>query len=253
MPFRLHRHRPAVLLEFPPNDPICSPTHSPLTACSAGDAPKLTRRSACASAPGTSAPRVRHRGRDRCRMQAMQVDVIAVQEVDGRTQRTGFIDQAAALATALGLTTLCRHHRMGRRGLRPCRALSMAAERKSEGTGWTPPERVNLASSSRSRSAPMGGRCAYASITLMGVWCRGTPGSRSCERSCRLTWGTRAGAWRLQRTSRRFRRAQLIEAGLVDLGAERNVNTAERRIDYILADDPLARLTMRFALAHRQE
>jgi endonuclease/exonuclease/phosphatase family metal-dependent hydrolase len=36
----------------------------------------------------------------------------------------------------------------------------------------------------------------------------------------------------------------LIDAGLVDLGAERNVNTADGgRIDYLLADGPLARLT----------
>ena len=35
----------------------------------------------------------------------------------------------------------------------------------------------------------------------------------------------------------------LIDAGLVDLGAERNVNTADNgRIDYLLADGPLARL-----------
>jgi endonuclease/exonuclease/phosphatase family metal-dependent hydrolase len=36
----------------------------------------------------------------------------------------------------------------------------------------------------------------------------------------------------------------LIDAGLVDLGADRNVNTARSgRIDYLLADAPLARLT----------
>lgn len=34
-------------------------------------------------------------------LQAMQADVIALQEVDVRTRRSGFIDQAAALATTL--------------------------------------------------------------------------------------------------------------------------------------------------------
>src|SRR6185295_17306295 len=35
-------------------------------------------------------------------LQAMQADVIALQEVDVRTRRSGFVDEPAALATALG-------------------------------------------------------------------------------------------------------------------------------------------------------
>src|SRR5262245_42527576 len=86
-----------------PADPSDLLTHSPLTACRAGDvpgvdAPKRSRIATWNIRAARSAP-VEAIADE---LKAMRADIIALQEVDVRTRRTGFVDEPAALATALG-------------------------------------------------------------------------------------------------------------------------------------------------------
>ena len=174
-----------------PAEPSDLLTHSPLTACSAGDAPNVhaPKRSrivtwnirAARSAPVDAIA---------AELQAMQADVIALQEVDVRTRRTGFVDQPAALATALGFHYVFAASIKWDEGDYGLAVLSR----------WplTEVRRHRLAATAAGEPRIVlevtvcaeGGRCAYSTITLMGVWRRGSPGSPSCERSCRRPWGT---------------------------------------------------------------
>src|SRR5712691_6414157 len=86
-----------------PAEPSDLLTHSPLTACSTGDpsnvdAPKRSRIATWNIRAARSAPVDAIADE----LKAMRADLIALQEVDVRTRRTGFVDEPAALATALG-------------------------------------------------------------------------------------------------------------------------------------------------------
>ena len=86
-----------------PAEPSDLLTHSPLAACRTGDAP-------LADAPTRSrvatwnirAARSAPVDAIAAELRAMQADVIALQEVDVRMRRTGFVDEPVALASALG-------------------------------------------------------------------------------------------------------------------------------------------------------
>ena len=221
-------------------------THSPLTACSAGDAPNVhaPKRSRIATW-NIRAARSAPVDAIAAELQAMRADVIALQEVDVRTRRTGFIDEPAALATALGFhyvfaatikwdegdyglavlsrwpLTEVRRHRLATTAAgeprivlevtvcadgRPLRLFNHHAD------GRVASRQPGFAELRKIVQAAVG-----HGMLVLGDFNEhpDAPGVRS-----------------------------LIDAGLVDLGAERNVNTADSgRIDYILADDQLARLT----------
>jgi endonuclease/exonuclease/phosphatase family metal-dependent hydrolase len=229
-----------------PAEPSDLLTHSPLTACHAGDAPGVaaSKRSriatwnirAARSAPVAAIAR---------ELKAMQADVIALQEVDVRTRRTGFVDEPAALATALGFhyvfaasikwdegdyglailsrwpLTEVRRHRLTATGAaeprivleatvcadgRPLRLFNHHAD------GRVASRRIGFAELREILQADVG-----HGLLVLGDFNEhpDAPGVRS-----------------------------LIDAGLVDLGADDNADTADSgRIDYLLADGPLARLT----------
>ncbi len=220
-------------------------THSPLTACSAGDppnvqAPKRSRIVTWNIRAARSAPV----DVIAAELQAMQADVIALQEVDVRTQRTGFIDQPVAFATALGF-----HY------------VFAATIKWDEGDyGLAVLSRWPLTEVRRHRlAATAAGEprivlevtvCAYGRpLRLFNHHADGRVASRQ-PGFAELREIVQAAVGHFVLVLGDFNEhpdapgvRSLIDAGLVDLGAERNVNTADRRIDYILADDPLARLT----------
>jgi endonuclease/exonuclease/phosphatase family metal-dependent hydrolase len=221
-------------------------THSTVSACSPADAqvagaPKRSRIATWNIRAARSAP-VDAIAEE---LRSMQADVIALQEVDVRMRRTGFVDEAAALATALGfhyafaasikwdegdygLAVLSRwplvevrRHRLDRTaaaeprivlevtvcaGGRPLRLFNHHADGRlaSRDNGFAELRRI---------VQPDVGR---------GVLVMGDFNEHSNAASVR----------------------GLIDAGLIDLGAERNTHTADSgRIDYLMVDGPLARLT----------
>src|SRR5687767_5798011 len=76
-------------------------THSPLAACPRPDPTRTPTRVRVASW-NIKAARSSSVGALAAEMRAMQADVIALQEVDVRTRRSGFVDEPTALAAALG-------------------------------------------------------------------------------------------------------------------------------------------------------
>ena len=75
-------------------------THSPLAPCAEGGAaaPRRARIGSWNIRAARSAPL----DAIAAEVRAMQADVVALQEVDVKTQRSGFVNQPATLATALG-------------------------------------------------------------------------------------------------------------------------------------------------------
>jgi endonuclease/exonuclease/phosphatase family metal-dependent hydrolase len=75
-------------------------THSPLAPCTDGGtaAPRRVRIGTWNIRAGRSAPL----DEIAAEVRAMQADVVALQEVDVKTRRSGFVDQPVTLATALG-------------------------------------------------------------------------------------------------------------------------------------------------------
>jgi endonuclease/exonuclease/phosphatase family metal-dependent hydrolase len=177
-------------------------------------------------------------------LRAMQADVVALQEVDVRTRRTGFVDEPVVLASTLGF-----HH-----------AFAASIKWDEGDYGLAVLSRWPLAAVRRHRlDAPSG---AEPRIVLEVTVCAG-------GRPLRL-FNHHADGRRLSRESgfsllRGLVQAHvgyglllagdfneppdgpgvrgLVDAGLVDLDAEANSSTADGgRIDYLLADAPIARL-----------
>lgn len=220
-------------------------THSPLEKCRKSDA--LTTSGARPLRIGTWNIRAAQSAPVEmlaAEIRAMQVDVIALQEVDVRTRRGGFVDEPAELATALGMHYVYAASIKWDEGHYGLALLSrwplVSAERhRLSGTPEAEPRIVldvtvcaagrplhllNLHADRRTASRALGfadlGRIAQGKIG-QGILVVGdlneypdAPGVRS-----------------------------LINAGFVDLGADDSVNTVGTgRVDYLLADPPLARL-----------
>jgi endonuclease/exonuclease/phosphatase family metal-dependent hydrolase len=234
--------RPPVRVPAEPSDLL---THSALAACSAGDA-------AVADAPkrfriatwNIRAARSASVDAIAAELQAMQADVVALQEVDVRTRRTGFVDEPAALAAALGfhyvfaasikwdegdyglavlsrwpLTEVRRHRLDATAAAEPRIVLEVTVC----ASGW-PLHVFNHHADGRVASRAAGFAALRGIVQAdvgRGILVLGDFNEHSDAPSVR----------------------GLIDAGLVDLGAQRNVNTAHSgRIDYLLVDGPLARL-----------
>lgn len=229
-----------------PAEPSDLLSHSSLAACTAGDVrvgDKLTRARIATwnIRAALSAPVDEIAGE----LRAMQADVIALQEVDVRTRRSGFIDEPAALATALGFHYV------------------FAASIKWEGGdyGLAVLSRWPLTNVRRHRldSTP----AAEPRIILEVTVCTGgRPLHLFNHHADGRVISRNAGFEELKRIVRAdvgqgivvlgdFNEYPdgpgvrgLIEAGLVDLGAEGDEKTFDSgRIDYLLADGPLARTT----------
>ena len=220
-------------------------THSPLTACRnndarVADAPKPLRIATWNIRAAQSAP-VEMLGAE---MRAMQADLFALQEVDVRTRRGSFVDEPVELAKILGfhyvfaasikwdeghyglavlsrwpLTKVRRHRLDGSpeaeprivldvtvcAGGRPLRVLNHHADRR------TVSRALGFANLSRIINNDVG-----RGLLVLGDLNEypDAPGVRG-----------------------------LIDAGFIDLGAADTVNTVGTgRVDYLLADGPLARL-----------
>ena len=175
---------------------------------------------------------------------AMQTDIVALQEVDVRVRRTGLRDQPVVLAAALGF-----HH-------------VFAASIKWDGGdyGLAVLSRWPLVDVRRHRLENPGG--GEPRIVLEVTVCAGgrplrlfnhhaSVGARSRDAglaALRALVGPAVGRGVLvlgdfnEGPDATGVRA-LAHAGLVDLGAERNLNTAgSGRIDYLFVDAPLARV-----------
>jgi endonuclease/exonuclease/phosphatase family metal-dependent hydrolase len=229
-----------------PAEPSDLLTHSPLTACSTGGSPNVdaAKRSRIATW-NIRAARAAAVDAIAAELQAMQADVIALQEVDVRTRRTGFIDEPAALATALGFHYVFAasiKYDEGDYGLAVLSRWPFAKVRRHrlDATAAAEP-RIVLEVTVCARGRP---------LRLFNHHADGRVASRSAGfAELREIVQADLGHGMLllgdfnERPDATGVRG-LIDAGLVDLGAEHDVNTARSgRIDYLLADGPLARLT----------
>jgi endonuclease/exonuclease/phosphatase family metal-dependent hydrolase len=218
-------------------------THSPLAPCKIGQLSAAEQRRPLRVATwnirvGLSAPL----DDIAAELQAMQADIVGLQEVDYRVRRTGFTDQAQALATALsahyvfaasikwdegdyGLAVVSRWPLVEVRRHRLDQAETGEPRIVLEVTvcaNGRPLRMFNHHADVRSRSRQSGLAQLRQLVTphlksgliVLGDFNDGpaAPGLR-----------------------------ELLDAGLVDLGAEQNVPTAaDGRIDYLLVDGPLA-------------
>lgn len=216
-------------------------THSPLAACPSPEKPAGARArvaswniKAARSAPVDALA---------AEMRAMQADVIALQEVDVRTRRSGYVDEPTALSTALGFNHVfaasihwdeghyglalvsrwplvhAARHRVAGADLgeprivldvtvcvagRPLRILNHHADRRPAARALGFPDVRQLAATAMGRGVLLLGD--------MNEYADG-PGVRT-----------------------------LLDAGMVDLGASGDLNTADvGRIDYLFADGVLSR------------
>lgn len=232
------RRRPRFPAE--PSDLI---THSPLTSCSADDPARSPRRSRIATW-NIRAARSAPLDAIASEIMSMQADLVALQEVDVRTRRTGFVDEPAVLAAALGF-----HY------------VFAASIKWDEGDyGLAVVSRWPLVDVRRHRlDATLAGE---QRIVLEATVCADGRPLRVFNHHGDIRAASReVGFGELKgivqpHLGRRilvlgdFNEASdapgvrgLIDAGLVDLGAVDNAKTAEHgRIDYLLADGPLASL-----------
>jgi endonuclease/exonuclease/phosphatase family metal-dependent hydrolase len=178
-------------------------------------------------------------------IRAMQVDVLALQEVDVRTRRGGFVDEPVELATALGLNY-----------------VFAASIKWDEGHyGLAVLSRWPLVNVERHRvnSTPEAEPRIVLDVTVCAA---GRPLHVLNHHADRRTASRALGFADLRRIVKDdFGRGilvlgdlneypdapgvrSLIDAGLVDLGADGTVNTVGTgRVDYLLADPPLARIS----------
>ena len=220
-------------------------THSPLTPCATGAIVTAGARPAVRVASwniraGRSTPIAAIAEE----LAAMRADIIALQEVDVLVRRTGYVDQPVALAAALGF-----HHvfaasikwdggdyglaLLSRWPLAEVRRYRLDASQAGEPriilevltcAGGRPLRVFNHHADGRAPSR-LAGLAALREIVGPGVG-RGM---------------LALGDFNEDPDGQGVR--GLIEAGLVDLGADGNESTADhRRIDYVLADSLLARV-----------
>ena len=220
-------------------------TSSPLAPCGeAAPAPGNSRRPMRIVSWNIRAARAAPLDEIAAELQAMQADIVALQEVDVRVRRTRFVDEPQALAAALGfhyaftasikwqggdygLAVLSRwpiadvrRHRLDNTGARelrivmdvtvcangrPLRLLNHHADVRDE------PRVAGL-----KELATLVGPQVGKGVVVLGDF------NDSPE-----TDGVRA----------------LLNAGLIDLVARHETNASTMRIDYVLADAPLASLT----------
>jgi endonuclease/exonuclease/phosphatase family metal-dependent hydrolase len=220
-------------------------THSPLALCATStapvaDSPKRVRIATWNIRAARSAPL----DTIAAELQAMQADIIALQEVDVRTRRSGFVDGPAALAVALSF-----HY-----------VFAASVKWDAGDYGLAVLSRWPLAEVRRHRldaTAAMEPR-----IVLEVTVCANGRQLRLFNHHADVRAASRdSGFLELRRIVQSgvgkgmfvlgdFNEypdapgvRSLVDAGLADLGAERNANTAHSgRIDYLLADVPLARL-----------
>jgi endonuclease/exonuclease/phosphatase family metal-dependent hydrolase len=217
-------------------------THTPLAPCPPAPSEVATPRRSRVASWNIKAARSAPVGALVAEMRAMAADVIALQEVDVRTRRAGFVDQPVALATALGfhyvfaasilwdeghygLALLSRwplarvtRHRIGGADLgeprivldvticaggRPVRVLNHHADRRiaARAIGFADVQQITNAALGRG-------------VLLLGDLNEYPDGP-----------GVRA----------------LVGTGLVDLRPKGANTTSAGRVDYVLADGPLAR------------
>ena len=229
-----------------PAEPSDLLTHSRLAACNArdalvDDAPKRSRIATWNIRAARSAP-VEAIAAE---LQAMQADLIALQEIDVRVRRTGFVDEPAVLATALGF-----HY------------VFAASIKWDEGDyGLAVLSRWPLTEVRRYRLDATA--AAEPRIVLQATVCAGGRTLRVFNHHADGRVASRATGFAALRGIVQpdvghgtlvvgdFNEHPdalgvrgLLDAGFVDLGAELNVTTAHAgRIDYLLADGPLARRT----------
>jgi endonuclease/exonuclease/phosphatase family metal-dependent hydrolase len=227
-----------------PPQPSDMLVHSPLGACGTGDpareaGPTRLRIATWNIRAARSAPL----SDIAAEVAAMQADVIALQEVDVRTRRSGFVDEPAALAAALGfhyafaasirwdegdyglavlsrwpLTDIRRHRLDATTAIEPRIVLEATACPRGRplrlfnhhADGWVGSREVGFAELRRILQGHIG-----RGLFVLGDLNEQPDGP-----------GIRG----------------LLEAGLVDLGSALGVRTENRRrIDYLLADPSLAR------------
>ena len=220
-------------------------THSPLGACTASDTPvvdaaKRVRLATWNIRAARSAPV----DAIAAELQAMQADIIALQEVDVRTRRTGFVDEPAVLATALGFHYVFAASIKwdeGDYGLAVLSRWPLTQIRR---------HRLDATAAAEPRIVLEVTVCADGRpLHLFNHHADGRVASRETgfaelQEIVQADVGHGMlvlGDFNEHRDGPGVRR--LLDAGLVDLGAEGNVSTARSgRIDYLLADGPLARL-----------
>lgn len=176
-------------------------------------------------------------------LQAMRADVIALQEVDVRTRRSGFVDEPAVLAAALGfhyvfaasikwddgdyglavlsrwpLTEVRRHRLDTTAAGEPRIVLEVAVCADGRTLRLFNHHADRRVASREAGFAELRG--IVQATVGQGILVLGDFNERADAPGVR----------------------GLIDAGLVDLGAERNGFADTGRIDYLLADSPLARL-----------
>jgi endonuclease/exonuclease/phosphatase family metal-dependent hydrolase len=219
-------------------------THSPLAPCKGGRAPSAGRRrplrvatwniQAALSAPPDEIA---------AELQSMKADVMGLQEVDFRVRRSGFTDQPQTLATALAAHYVFAASIKwdgGDYGLAVVSRWPLVAVQRHrlDQTEYGEPRivlEVTVCAHGRplrifNHHAAIGGHSRHSGLTRLrelvaphlggGVVVLGDFNERPTGAGLRL----------------------LLDAGLVDAGAEQNANTAGGgRIDYVLLDPPLAK------------
>ena len=180
-------------------------------------------------------------------LQAMQADVIGLQEVDHLARRTGFIDQAHALATALSahfVFAATIKWDGGDYGLALVSRWPLAAVQRHrlDQTEYGEPRivlEVTVCASGRplrvfNHHAAIGSRSRQSGLTRLRDLVAPHMGSGAVV----------LGDFNEAPTGPGVR--SLLAAGLVDVGAEQNVPTAGgARIDYLLADALLSKRVRR--------
>jgi endonuclease/exonuclease/phosphatase family metal-dependent hydrolase len=218
-------------------------THSTLTACPGGKAPPGKPTTLRAASWNIGAARYARIEEIAAELQAMQADLIALQEVDLRMRRSGVVDQPGTLATALSF-----HH------------VFAASIKWSGGDyGLALLSRWPLVSIERHRLDVVG--IGEPRIVLEAVVCVNGRPLRVFNHHADVAGRSRqAGLARLvdivrpplgggvlvagdfNATPDTPEVRALLAAGLVDVSADQNQVTATNgRIDYVLADAPLAK------------
>ncbi|HVH25294.1 MAG TPA: endonuclease/exonuclease/phosphatase family protein [Vicinamibacterales bacterium] len=221
--------------------------HSPLGACRTGDHRGAEATHLRIATWNIRAARSAPLSDIAAEVAAMQADVIALQEVDVRTRRSGFVDEPAALAAALGF-----HYAFaasikwdeGDYGLAVLSRWPLTDIRRHRLDATTAIEpRIVLETTACARGRP---------LRLFNHHADGWVASRESG-FAELRQIVRAHMGRglfvlgdLNEQPDGLGIRGLIETGLVDLGSELGVRAENRRrIDYLLADPSLARASSR--------
>jgi endonuclease/exonuclease/phosphatase family metal-dependent hydrolase len=183
-------------------------------------------------------------------LQAMQADIMGLQEVDFRVRRTGFTDQAAALATALTAHYVFAASIKwdgGDYGLALVSRWPLVEVRRHrlDQTEYGEPRivlEVTVCASGRplrvfNHHASVGSRSRLSGLARL----------RELAAPHMRGWVVVLGDFNEGPAGPAVR--SLLDAGLVDVGAEQNMNTAAGgRIDYLLLDAALAKRVRRTQL-----